>query len=116
MGIRESILATHDRTTESVDVSDVWPEVGTVKVSVMSGDDRDSYEWKMRAALDSKDGTVTTLLLVRCIVDERGVRIFNDDETAVLGGKSWKVLDKLWDVARRLNKLRDEDTKELEKN
>ncbi len=116
MGIRESILSTKDRNAEVVDVSDVWPEVGTVRVSVMSGDDRDSYEWLMRSALDSKSGTVTTLLLVRCIVDDQGQRIFKDDETAALGAKSWKVLDKLWDVARRLNKLRDEDTKELEKN
>ena len=116
MGIRESILATKDRATEVVDVSDVWPEVGKVRISVMSGDDRDSYEWAMRNVLDNKRGTVTAILLVRCIVDEHNQRLFQDDETAVIGAKSWKVLDRLWEVARRLNKLRDEDTKELEKN
>lgn len=113
--IRNRILKGDDRPREAVDVSEYWPEVGTVYVSVMTGADRDSYEWHIKDAVQNKD-SVMSLLLVRCITDEHGSRIFRDEDVSALGSKNWKALDRLWDAAQRINKLSKAEQKEIEKN
>jgi hypothetical protein len=115
MTLRETILHANDRQREAVDVSEFWPEVGTVYVSVMTGSDRDSWEWSYDDARKAKSDLVS-LYLVRCITDETGARIFNDDDVSALGAKNWKALDRLWDAARRLNKMSQAEQEAIEKN
>lgn len=115
MGLREAIEAASDRPREAVDVSDYWPDAGTVYVSVMSGTDRDSWECSLQEALDKKRDLMA-LMLVRCLTDEQGQRLFRDDEAALLGGKNWIILDRLCEVARRLNRTSRAATDAIEKN
>ena len=104
-----------DRKREAVDVSEFWPEVKTVYAAVMDGTSRDSWECSVRDALNTKKD-LTALYLVRCLEDESGVRIFTDEDVTALGSKNWQALDKLYDVAVRLNKTSRQQLDELEKN
>jgi hypothetical protein len=51
-----------------------------------------------------------------CCDDENGERLFQEEDTFPLGGKSAAALDRIFTVAQRLNGLRDEDVQELAKN
>lgn len=115
MSLKESILNVSDRAREAVDVSEFWPEVGNLYVQVMSGRDRDQYEWKMQESFKAK-GDVVAPLLVRCLTDENGQRIFEDDDVSLLAQKNWRALDRLFDAARKINGMGLSNQKELAKN
>jgi hypothetical protein len=55
-------------------------------------------------------------LLVRCLADENGNRIFSDEEFEALGSKSAKVIDKLFAIAQKVNGIGQEDVDDLTKN
>ena len=117
----DDILAIHDKAFEDVDV----PEWGcAVRVAVMSGVDRDGWELSMMTIDKSgKDTSLNTSglsranLISRCIVDEDFNRLFvTDEQIKALSNKSAVVLDRLYEVAQRINKISDDDIEELEKN
>jgi len=112
---RDQILAADDLSREVVAVPEWGGEV--VVVGCMAAE-RDRYEM-MWANWSQKDVAVSDIrgwLVCRCLRDEDGKRMFSDKDTRALGAKSAKVVDRLWDVARRLSGLSDEDVEELEKN
>jgi hypothetical protein len=43
--------------------------------------------------------------VARCLVDEKGLRLFTDAEVSAVGAKDGTVVDRLFDVCKRLNKL-----------
>lgn len=115
MGLADQILAASDIETEPYDV----PEWGLkVWVRALTGTDRDAYEGSVRQVrprLDGKGMEVVMLddntrakLLVKCLVDETGERIFTDRQVGDLGGKNGRVIDRLYDVATRLSGMSDE--------
>jgi hypothetical protein len=109
-----AILGSQDRPSKSVDVPE-WG--GTVNIATMSGAERDAFE----SDVCGGDGKVRTQnirakLLVRCIVDDAGGRVFTDADADELGTKSAAALDRLFDVARKLNGLSKQDVEELAKN
>lgn len=109
----EEILNCDDRPTERVDVPE-WP-CKVVYVRTMGGDDRDAFEVE---ALQRK-GDLRNLrarFAARCVVDESGNRVFTDEQIVRLGAKSAKVLDRICNVAKRLNAFSDADERELAKN
>lgn len=98
------IEAADDRKHEDVYVEE-WG--GEVRVIGLSGTDRDAYE---ATFVDAKGKpaiqrlrNVRAKLLVKCLVDEDGKRLFTDDKAQVLGAKNGAVVDRLFDVARRLS-------------
>lgn len=116
MGIlnRDAILGVKDITKEKVHVES-WG--GDVYVQGMSGTERDAFE----SSILGKDGKMTTeniraKLLVRTIVDKEGNRIFSDGDIEVLGKKSAKAIDLLFEKSQKLNRLSDEDIEDLAKN
>jgi hypothetical protein len=118
MNLKEQILAANDRPApEPVDV----PEWGTkVFIRVMAGAERDAFEtenFRMNGkSVEINRENTRARLLVRCLCDETGNRIFADSDAAQLGEKSAAVLDPLFDRAQRLNKLTKKDIDELTKN
>ena len=50
-----------------------------------------------------KQSNVRASLVVRCLVDENGERMFADKDTDKIGEVAGDVIDKLWDVARKLS-------------
>jgi len=114
---KEQILNADDITFEEIDVPE-WS--GTVRLKVMSGSERDSYE----AAIYEIKGKDVRLnrddmrakLLARTLIDENGNRLFPDAEIRMLGKKSSKALDRLYEVAQRINGLSREAVEDAEKN
>ena len=114
---RTEILAQDDLLTEDVFIPewDAW-----VKIRTLNASERDHFE----AGTVKRDGkkTITNLENIRarlcllCLVDENGERMFQDEDTFPLGGKSAAAIDRVFTVAQRLNGLRDEDVDELAKN
>lgn len=102
----------------------VHPEKGWyICLTVMSGAERDSYDsghWE-----ESKDGKVKyayrnarARLAARTLCDEKGIRLFKDDEAEFLGTMRGGApfLDWVYDEAKKLNKLTREDEAAIEKN
>lgn len=90
---------------------------GTVRIRVMTGRERDAWE----ASLMTRKGkrmefTYTNYrasLLVRCIVDEDGKRLFGDHDIGTLSEKSAPAIERLFEAARKINRLNDEDVEEM---
>ncbi len=111
---KAEILAKDDLKTEDVFVPewDAW-----VKVRTLNASERDHFE---SSTVVRKGRSVTTnleniraRLCLLCIVDENGERLFQEEDTFPLGGKSAAALDRIFSTAQRLNGLRDTDIEEL---
>jgi len=108
-----AILSAADLPHEDVAVPE-WG--GTVRIRTMTSGARDDYEQKMLAAKGQTQRNVRAQLVVLCAVDEAGGRLFGPSDIEALGRKSAKALDRLFDVAIRLNGMGPADIEELEKN
>jgi hypothetical protein len=121
MGIltREAILKANDLKTEKVEVPE-WG--GTVIVSTITGEARDRMEAAIWAERRSGEDEVNVRnlrakIVAACSVDEKGNLLFpNDGDVEALGRKNGKALDRVFEVARRLNGIGQEDIAEMEKN
>jgi hypothetical protein len=111
----EQILKANDLgKLEAVNVPE-WG--GQVFVKIMDGASRDRWELLTSKALSSPNtANVRASLVVACACDETGKRIFTDNQTASIGLKSSIALDRIYEVAKRINKLEDGDIEELEGN
>lgn len=113
---RDEILAT-TLPQETVDVPE-WG--GKVILRGLTAAERDDYEQAMvetspngRVTAKRKLQNVRAGLVVRCIVDEKGEREFADSDAEALGQKDAAVIDRLWDVCRRLCGMSTEDEVKL---
>lgn len=103
---------------------------GEVRLQEMSASDRD--DWENEALITEVGGpdeagntTVTNRynskhvrarLLVRCMVDGEGRRLYTSDEVASLGSLAASSVQKLFNAAQKLNGIGAKDIEELEKN
>lgn len=112
---KQSIFASQDLKTEPVDLPE-WG--GALAVRTMTGAERDAWE----ASLSPAGGTGPNLanlrarLLVKCITNDQGERVFTDADADALGAKSAAVLERLFAVAQRLNGLAGNAVGTAEKN
>jgi hypothetical protein len=113
---REAIIKSDDRQKEVVSVPE-WG--GDVIVRAMSSEELDSWEqWAVDQRQRWGDNICPNLrasLCVRCIVDEKGERVFGDGEVEILGRKSGAALDRIYAVAARLSGRTKQDFDELKK-
>ncbi len=116
---REDILAVEDRPTRDVPVPE-WG--GVVRVRGLSGKERDEYEVALSGLRpDGRPGrpnlaNVRARLLALTIVDAEGHPCFSLDDIEALGAKSAVALERVFDVARSLSGLSDDDVQELAEN
>jgi hypothetical protein len=115
---KDSILKAEDLETEEVDVPE-WG--GRVRVQALSGRDRDAYEAsclqeRAKGQMVHNLLNVRAKLVVRCLVDGEGNRLFADTDANALGQKSSAALDRVFEVAARLSRLNSEDVEELAGN
>ena len=111
---RKQILAADDLPRETIEVPE-WG--GTIIVAAMSGTERDAFE----ASVVTADGrpnlkNMRAKLCAACIVDEKGARLFSPGDIEALGGKSASALDRVVQVAQRLNRLGEKQLEELKGN
>lgn len=92
---------------------------GKVFVKGLQADERDAYEQSLietgpdgRTRVKRVQRNVRASLLVRCLVDEAGERLFADKDVEAVGKIDASIADKLWDVARRLSGM---DTEAVDK-
>lgn len=112
---KAEILAQDDLKYEDIQI----PEWGGawVRVRTLNASERDRFE---ASTVTRRGKSVTTnleniraRLCLLCLVDENGERLFQEEDTFPLGGKSAAALDRIFTVAQRLNGLRDADVEEL---
>lgn len=115
---RDAILEANDTIMEPVEVPE-WG--GSVMVRAMTGVDRDAFDASMvKFGPDGKGVTdlsnMRVKLLSRTIVDEAGNRIFTDADMEALGRKSAAALERVYQVAQRLNLVGAAGTEAAAKN
>lgn len=115
---RDQVLKAETFEYRDIDVPE-WG--GSVRVREMKAADRDDWETSVYK-LDTPDGKVKldrkdfrAKLLVKCLVDENGDRLFADDEVAILSAKSAKVLIRLFAVAQEINGMSVEAEADISK-
>ena len=111
---REEILSKVTLKTEKVFVED-WG--GDVIVSELSGASRDAWE----QSISEKDGSGRLVsprakLVLFTVVDEKGERLFKDDDVKAIGKLSSAALEKICEVSMLLNGLGSGSVAESKKN
>lgn len=124
MSLKNLILeATDNRQPVAVAVPE-WPDVGTVYLLPMCGDDLDRYDQlksqKMYPLEDEGEADwrgVRAITVAMHLCDEDGTReTWSEAEINTLGRKSAVVLDRLYQRCCRLSALRPSDVEDAEKN
>ena len=116
---RDQILGAQDLPVEEVEVPE-WG--GAVRVRGLTGSEKDQWEaeWLQfdeKGQIKERDSRdFRAKLLVRCIVDQEGKRIFEDKDAQDLGAKSGIAVDRVFLVAERLSALSQKSQQALERN
>lgn len=112
---REEILALAP-PTETVEVEGH----GKVYVRGLTAEERDDYEQSLlerdgdgRTRVKAHHKNIRAALAARCLVDERGERMFTDKDIPSLGKVDSAFLDHIWNVARRLSGMSEEATEQV---
>lgn len=111
---RDQILALRvspsELTRQEVPVPE-WND--TVCVRVMTGVERDRFEVRLN---ETKRTNYRASLVAFTACDEKGVRLFTESDIAWLGELPATGLNRVAEVALKMNKFTDDDVKELQKN
>ncbi len=110
----EQILKANDKEGPvQVDVPE-WG--GVLFIRVMPGHDRDRYELIAEEGIKNKtQANIRATLLSYTLCDASGKLLFGHNAITQLGAKSSIVIDRLFIIAKKHNKLADADIEELEK-
>ena len=114
---REQILKKADTQVKTVKVPE-WG--GDVRVRGMTGEERDAFEGSIVTIKDGKSEVDTknirAKLIVQCVVDEKGERMFSVADIKALGKKSAKALQRVFEVAGDLCGLSEGVIEKIAKN
>lgn len=110
---KEQILAAEDMGLLKVAVPE-WG--GDIFIRVMTVGERDAYENEWQKKKETGVDDFRTKFLVRCIVDEKGNRLFDNGDVVRLSQKSARVMNRLWLAAMEHNNLSDDSLEEVAKN
>jgi len=108
---RKAILATQDLDIRQVDVPE-WG--GGVAIRGLTARERDLFEASIGASVNLDNLRARLVVLTLC--DDEGVRLLKDSDASKLGEKNAQVVDRLFEVARQMSGMTDQDVKELEGN
>lgn len=112
---RDEILSVEDLRVRTVDVPE-WG--GQVLVRELSAAERDDLEGETIAIENEseKSRNLRARIVVRCVVDEKGERVFGDKDAELVGRKSGAAVDRIFQVASELSGLSKDSAETLEKN
>ena len=80
---------------------------GTVRLRGLSAAERDEFEAAIGVSQDLTN--MRARLVVSCMVDDSGQRIFKNSEAKALGEKNATVINRLFEEVRKLSGMADED-------
>ncbi len=111
---RDAIFAAKDLETAEVEVPE-WN--GTVLIRGLTGRERDEFE----ASILERRGkrmipnvaNIRAKLVVKCVIDADGKRLFADTDANELGEHSAAAVNRIYEAAAKLSGLTDEDVEEL---
>lgn len=114
---REAILDADDKQYDIVECPE-WG--GKVRIRGLSGTQRDAYE----SSLVVSNGTDRKMnlanarakMLVLAVVDGEDRPIFTSDDVRALGRKSAAPIERIFDAARKLSGMSEEDVEKLTEN
>ena len=94
------------------------PELGgDVIVRGMTGEERDAFEASLIEGRGKKRDVnmknMRAKLVAYCCVDEKGDRLFTDEDAGKLGKTRADILNRLFTVAQKLSGISEEDADEL---
>ena len=108
---KDQILQANDTRTIDVEVPE-WN--GTVRVKVMSSLERQQFQAVVNK---KKDETLfMERLIIQCVVDAEGNRIFDEIDLKQLGAKSSLAMARVFEAAAELNGMTKASVEEIEKN
>jgi hypothetical protein len=111
---KADILKVEDLDKEWVDIPE-WN--GGVYVRVLTGTERDNFEASVYVQKGKKTEVnmqnMRAKLCAKCMIDEEGKRIFDTKDIKMLGSKSSCALDRVFEVAQRLNGMTKKDIDDL---
>lgn len=112
---RDMILNASDMDIEAVPVPE-WG--GTVFVKTMCGFERDALEASISGGSKGKTNLedFRAKIAVATVCDREGNALFTRADIAALTKKSAAALDRIFTVARRLNRISEQDEQELVEN
>jgi hypothetical protein len=115
---REQILQARDMKLEAVEVPE-WG--GTLYVRTMKARDRDAFEAsRVRLSAENKPEIVSintrARLLSMTVCDDKGVLLFLEEDIELLGEKNAGAMDQVYEVALRINAMRNQDLEKKLKN
>ena len=126
----EALAADTIRRCKEVGPVPAWGD--HVYIRRLSGDERDAWDlWQINQVYDEDDEKagkgkegrlrietrgIRAFLVCRGVCDERGERLFADDEMRLVGSFDGEAVDYLYDQIREYNGLSTESQEELEKN
>ena len=108
---RKSIFKAVDLDVKEVAVPE-WG--GEVCVRGLTARERDLCEASIGASANLDN--LRARLVVLSVCDDKGERIFRDSDAIELGKKNAQVVNRLFDIARSMSGMSDEDVSELEGN
>lgn len=111
---KAEILAASDLPTKDVDCPE-WG--GVVRVRTLTAHERDLWETRNSGKTDEPGSmNIRASLVALCCVDEDGKQMFGIVEIPMLGKKSAKALDRVFDVCCELNRIGAAALEEAKKN
>lgn len=111
---KAAIFAANDRKIEKVNVPE-WG--GDVYVRVMGGKDKDRFDTTFVSANGKANlANIRARLAVLTVCDANGQYLFDEGDAERLGDKSAVALDRIFEVARRLNGIGDSEIEDVAKN
>lgn len=109
----DQILAADDLGLLEVKVKE-WG--GSVYIRVMSVGELDAYQKEWIGKRETGVDNFRAKFLAKCLCDEKGARLFTDEQVEELAKKSAKVVGRLFDKAAAHNAITEKDVEELAKN
>lgn len=111
----DQILAAEDRRYECVEVPE-WG--GTVRVGSMTAAQRDRWDALIvrRRQGGEDDALIRATVVAFAAVDEGGKPVFTPDQIARLADKDARPVNRVFEVAARLNALTDDAAEEVKGN
>lgn len=115
---RDAIFAVNDIKVEGPIEIPEWN--GSVHVKMMTGAERDKLEAttvsRKAKTVEINMSNFRARVVAATVCNSKGDLLFSDDDVKALGSKGAAPIDRVYEVAAKLNRITKQDAEELTKN